>query len=663
MGGAWRSLSSWEIPVTSSTLPRDFESASDLNRRLGLSFSNLSLLTRALTHRSYVNENPASVEDNERLEFLGDAVLGIAVTDLNRDGWPDIYVSNDINPQDALYINNRNGTFSDRAAEWLGHSAFAGMGVDVADFDDNGWPDIFQPDMMPEDLAERKRVAGSTGYSDLQKMRRPGFYPQYNENVLQLNQGVAGDGRVILSDIGRQAGLAYTHWTWNPLLVDLDNDGRKDAFVTTGYPKAVIDYDFETKSYRVRALPDQREAVRQTRQLLAKLEGYRLPNRVFRNNGDLSFSDVSRQWGLEQPGFSYGAAYGDLNNDGRLDLVVNKLDERAAIYENVGLAAAGAHYLTVRLDGAYPNRRGLGAKLTLTAGGRRQYLEQMPYRGYASSVDDRLHFGLGQVGRVDSLEVTWADGRTQLLTGIRADQVLIVHQRAATRPDSRGLLDPDGEHGELPRRSPVDRPDPQVRGSPSRWAQRTPEGRRATPSRTAAQQNRLIPVNLPSTSPATMPGPAPSTSAKTMIGSISRDTEPPWGISQILNMPRTNESAATSAISTSTVITTVARILDLRMAVPLPNCDRSNIAPASRFRRSASNCADSGKRTDVRRGSGSPQRRVRADRGEEPAPDDPDHQDGDADRQDQHQEGSQHRHDRETTERHRQEGGHGEVPQ
>ncbi len=357
--------------------------------------------------------------------------LGVAVADFNGDGWPDIYVSNDSHPQDVLYINNGNGTFTDRAAAWLGHTVYAGMGIDVADFDNNGWPDILQVDMQPEELAERKRVSGSMSYRDLQNMTRPGFNPQYNQNALQLNQGVAADGRVLFSEIGRQAGIGYTSWSWSPLLADLDNDGWKDIFITAGYPKAVIDYDYQTQSFQARQIRDPQKAEQRVRELVAQAPQYRLPKRAFRNNGDLSFSDVSRQWGIDQLGISYGAAYADLENTGRLDLVVNNLNGRASIYENVGGAGAGHHYLEVRLDGEYPNRRGLGARLILTAGGRKQYLYQMPYRGYASSVDDRPHFGLGPAQRVDTLEVIWPDRRRQVLTGLRADQIITVHQREA----------------------------------------------------------------------------------------------------------------------------------------------------------------------------------------------------------------------------------------
>ncbi len=357
--------------------------------------------------------------------------LGVAVADLNRDGWPDIYISNDISSRDVLYINNGNGTFTDRAAESLAHTSYAGMGNDIADFNNDGWPDIMQLDMMAPDLADRKRMSGSTTYEDVKALMRAGLPLQYNLNTLQLNRGTDRDGRLVFSEIARQAGVWATGWSWSPLFADFDDDGWKDLFVTSGYPKAQIDYDYETEDFKAQQLPDTAMRRRRQAELLDKLFAYRLPSHVFHNEGNLSFRDLGRASGVDQPGIAYGSAFADLNNDGRLDLVVNELNAPAAIYENVGAAAAGHHYLEVRLDGEYPNRRGLGASLALTAGGQTQYLEASPYHGYMSTSDDRPHFGLGRAQRVDSLRVRWPDGREQLLTGLRADQVITVHQRDA----------------------------------------------------------------------------------------------------------------------------------------------------------------------------------------------------------------------------------------
>jgi hypothetical protein len=271
----------------------------------------------------------------------------VVTSDLNADGWPDIYVSNDIAPNDVLYINNRDGTFTDRAGDWLGHTSFAGMGIDIADFTNDGWPDILQTDMMPEDLESRKRVSGFVTYADLERLRRRGFHPSYNVNTLQLNHGVDENGRVIFSEIGRLAGVAYTHWSWSALFGDYDNDGFKDIFITNGYPKAVIDFDYQTKMHRARRIRDAQKALQVTRKILGELHAYRVSNYMFRNERDLTFRNRTGQWGLNHPGFSYGAAHADLNNDGSLDLVVNNINAAASIYQNVPRRGGTNRYLQI----------------------------------------------------------------------------------------------------------------------------------------------------------------------------------------------------------------------------------------------------------------------------------------------------------------------------
>jgi hypothetical protein len=356
--------------------------------------------------------------------------LGVVVADLNRDGWPDIYVSNDVTPNDVLYANNGDGTFTNTIARWLKHTSFAGMGVDIADFNNDGWPDVLQVDMLPRGLSARKRMSGLTSFRSLMESRSRGFRDDYTANALQLSNGVTTDGDVIFSDVAHLAGVAATDWSWSALFADFDNDGSKDIFISNGYPKAVNDLDYMTAAVTAR----QRGDTPRARTLLKDLPGYEVPNCVFRNNGDLTFTDKAIHWGMDQPSYSYGAAYADLNNDGRLDLVVNNLDASAFIYENIAPNDDAHHYLDVRLVGESPRQltAGIGAQLTLTAGGKKQYLYYTPYRGYMSTMDDRAHFGLGRAQRVDRLEVEWPDGRYQLLTDLDVDQLLIVKQSDAT---------------------------------------------------------------------------------------------------------------------------------------------------------------------------------------------------------------------------------------
>src|SRR5213080_1926412 len=285
--------------------------------------------------------------------------LGVVAADVNGDGWPDIYVSNDVAPNDVLYINNRDGTFTDKAGAWLKHTSFAGMGVDIADFNNDGWPDILQMDMLPATLERQKRMSGYLTYGGRLDLRRRGFRDAYDVNSLQLSNGVTPNGDVVFSDVARLAGVASTDWSWSALFGDFDNDGYKDIVITNGYPKGTIDLDYQMEVFRARRAGDQRGALN----LLKELPGYRVSNYVFRNNGDLTFTDKTTAWGMDQPGYSYGAAYADLNNDGRLDLVVNNIDAPASIYENIQPQDDAHHYLQITLQGESPNRSGIGAQV------------------------------------------------------------------------------------------------------------------------------------------------------------------------------------------------------------------------------------------------------------------------------------------------------------
>jgi len=375
---------------------------------------------------------------SEQAGILRDAGygLGVVVADLNRDGKPDIYVSNDGEPNDVMFINNGDGTFSNRAAQSLKHSSTAGMGVDAADFDNDGWPDIMQADMLPRDMNRRKRTSGYLTYSNEIQNRAVGRRTDYSANSLQLSNGLTPGGDVLFSEIGRMAGVAGTDWSWSALFADFDNDGRKDIFIGNGYPKAVNDLDYVNGIYAALGRHSSGKPTRPELDLLARLPAYAETSYVFRNTGGLSFSDESRAWGLERAAFSYGAAYADLDNDGKLDLVVNNIDGPAFVYRNVQRDDATHHWLAVRLEGDAPDRRGLGATLVLTAGGQKQYLYQSPYRGFMSTVDDRPHFGLGAAARADTLEVIWADGRSQRITAVAADRLIVVRQSDARRQPS-----------------------------------------------------------------------------------------------------------------------------------------------------------------------------------------------------------------------------------
>jgi hypothetical protein len=404
--------------------PQDFQRAQTLSPAGGRGS------TPGSYNRLYRNNGDGTFSDvSERAGILRDVGygLGVAVADLRGNGRPDIYVSNDITPNDVLYANNGDGTFTDKAGAWIKHASFAGMGVDIADFNNDGRPDILQADMMPPALSAQKRMSGFNTYGNLDELRRRGFRIDYDINSLQLNNGALDGADLSFSEISRLAGVAYTDWSWSALFADFDNDGYKDIFISNGYPKAVNDFDYTTAAYNAQRAGDSLLAL----QKLRELRSYEVPNYVFRNNGDLTFTDKSKDWGFSQPGFSYGAAYADLNNDGRLDLVINNINAPAAIYENVQSDTATHHYLQVILRGQPPNVRGIGSSVTLHSGTIKQYLYQSPYRGYMSTVDDRLHFGLGAAARVDTLVIRWPDGRSQVLTDLPVNRTLIVDQRNA----------------------------------------------------------------------------------------------------------------------------------------------------------------------------------------------------------------------------------------
>src|SRR5881409_2743083 len=365
--------------------------------------------------------------------------LGVAVSDVNLDGCPDIYIANDFPENDFLYLNNCNGTFTESIAQATGHTSRFSMGVDAADFNNDGRPDIAVLDMLPDSERILKTAQTAVSYTLFQRYLEMGYHYQYARNTLQLNRGAVG-GKLRFSDIGLLAGIAATDWSWAPLFADFDNDGNKYLFVTAGIYRRPNDLDYIASLDSIPAGTEPPAA-----RLIGKMPHVPQPNDAFHNNGDLTFTNLAAAWGLDAAGFSNGAAYVDLDNDGALDLVVNNLNAPATVYRNRArdLDSANHQYLTVTLRGEGENTSGLGAKVKIAAGGTHQLVEVMPTRGFESSVDPRAHFGLGATSRVDSLTVIWPDRRSQVLENVAADRIITLSQSdARSQPPIRPSAHP-----------------------------------------------------------------------------------------------------------------------------------------------------------------------------------------------------------------------------
>ena len=351
--------------------------------------------------------------------------LGVAVSDFNRDGWPDLYVANDFFERDYLYLNNGNGSFREVLEQAMPSISYASMGLDAADIDNDGRPDLFVVDMLPEDEYRLKTMASFQTWQQDQANAAKGFHHQYTRNVLQRNNG---DGT--FSEIGQMAGVARTDWSWSALIADLDLDGRKDIYVTNGIAR-----DLTAQDYLSFLASDStaREATRGKHVdflgLVNKMTSTPLVHYAFRNEGDYHFNNQTASWGLDQASFANGAAYGDLDGDGAPDLVVNNINQEAFIYRNnARRLLPDNHYLQVKLEGEGPNRFAIGAKVTLDAAGQTLFQELQPSRGFQSSVDYVLTFGLGKVDTVRSVNVEWPDGRVSKLAAVAANQRLTLRQ-------------------------------------------------------------------------------------------------------------------------------------------------------------------------------------------------------------------------------------------
>jgi hypothetical protein len=347
--------------------------------------------------------------------------LGVNICDINRDGWKDIYITNDYLTNDIFYINNRDGTFTDHAPEMFMHTCYSAMGNEVADLNNDGLADIIALDMLPEDNRRKKQMLAPANYFHYLNNDQFGYQYQFVRNTLQLNRGNRpGTSLPVFSDISMLAGIAETDWSWTPLVADFDGDGLRDLIVTNGFPKDITDRDFA--AYRAAmAIYAPKDM------LLEEIPRVKLKNYAFRNKGNGLFEKVTEEWGIEQTSFSNGAAYADLDNDGDLDYIVNNIDDSAHVYRNnlTEQKRSDRNYLRIRFKGTDKNPMGLGTIIELRYGnGEKQIHEHSLYRGYLSSMENIAHFGLGTAQKVDEVRIIWQDGKIEILKNIPVNQVI-----------------------------------------------------------------------------------------------------------------------------------------------------------------------------------------------------------------------------------------------
>ena len=376
------------------------------------------------------NDDGVFTDVSEKAGIYGSLIgfgLGVMITDINQDLYPDIYVSNDFYERDYLYINNHDGTFREEIKDWTTHLSLSAMGIDMADINNDGYAEIFITDMLPEADERVKSVMEFEGYDVFKLKQSKDFYQQYIQNTLQLNNGNGS-----FSEIAYYSGVDATDWSWAGLLFDMDNDGFRDIYITNGINHDLTDLDFvdffANEIIQKMALTGRKESIDS---IINKMPIRPQPNYAYRNNGDITFSNANKDLGFELPSMSNGAAYGDLDNDGDLDVIVNNVNMPAFVYENKTNTQKANNYIKLKFEGNTKNTFGIGASVKLYYDDNTVFQELIPFRGFQSSMDYAMTIGLGESKKIDSLRVIWPNDHTQLLTKIKANQTIALQQENA----------------------------------------------------------------------------------------------------------------------------------------------------------------------------------------------------------------------------------------